>query len=207
MSVSVFDIFKIGIGPSSSHTVGPMKAAAAFIAGLEERGALPRKCTGKRRVIRLAGTDRRRPRHRSGRPAGAVRRTAGHHRPRPHSGHLVRHPHRQPHQPRRPARHRVRRIRRPRPAPGGDASRPPQRDALHRSRCRWDRAGYPHLLFGRRRLRRLRRGDVPQRTPSRSPTGPLRLRQRQPDAGGGGIVRPQHRRHDAGERTRPALRR
>ena len=42
MSVSVFDIFKIGIGPSSSHTVGPMKAAAAFISGLEERGALPR---------------------------------------------------------------------------------------------------------------------------------------------------------------------
>ena len=34
-SVSVFDIFKIGIGPSSSHTVGPMKAARAFVAGLE----------------------------------------------------------------------------------------------------------------------------------------------------------------------------
>ena len=34
-SVSVFDIFKIGIGPSSSHTVGPMKAARAFMAGLE----------------------------------------------------------------------------------------------------------------------------------------------------------------------------
>jgi L-serine dehydratase len=29
-AVSVFDIFKIGIGPSSSHTVGPMKAARAF---------------------------------------------------------------------------------------------------------------------------------------------------------------------------------
>ena len=29
-SISVFDIFKIGIGPSSSHTVGPMKAARAF---------------------------------------------------------------------------------------------------------------------------------------------------------------------------------
>ena len=28
--ISIFDIFKIGIGPSSSHTVGPMKAAAAF---------------------------------------------------------------------------------------------------------------------------------------------------------------------------------
>lgn len=30
VSVSVFELFKIGIGPSSSHTVGPMKAAAAF---------------------------------------------------------------------------------------------------------------------------------------------------------------------------------
>ncbi len=34
-AISVFDIFKIGIGPSSSHTVGPMKAARAFVAGLE----------------------------------------------------------------------------------------------------------------------------------------------------------------------------
>jgi len=33
-AVSIFDIFKIGIGPSSSHTVGPMKAARAFIDGL-----------------------------------------------------------------------------------------------------------------------------------------------------------------------------
>lgn len=30
MSISIFDIFKIGIGPSSSHTVGPMRAATAF---------------------------------------------------------------------------------------------------------------------------------------------------------------------------------
>jgi L-serine dehydratase len=30
MSISVFDLFKIGIGPSSSHTVGPMRAAAMF---------------------------------------------------------------------------------------------------------------------------------------------------------------------------------
>jgi L-serine dehydratase len=33
-SISVFDIFKIGVGPSSSHTVGPMKAARQFAAGL-----------------------------------------------------------------------------------------------------------------------------------------------------------------------------
>jgi L-serine dehydratase len=33
-AVSIFDIFKIGIGPSSSHTVGPMKAAGAFVESL-----------------------------------------------------------------------------------------------------------------------------------------------------------------------------
>lgn len=31
MSISVFDLFSIGIGPSSSHTVGPMRAAAMFV--------------------------------------------------------------------------------------------------------------------------------------------------------------------------------
>src|SRR6476659_9333611 len=41
MAVSVFDLFKIGIGPSSSHTVGPMRAAARFVSRwLEERGML-----------------------------------------------------------------------------------------------------------------------------------------------------------------------
>ncbi|MCG7899140.1 MAG: L-serine ammonia-lyase [Candidatus Thiodiazotropha lotti] len=40
MSVSVFDLFKIGIGPSSSHTVGPMLAAKRFIEQLDEAGLL-----------------------------------------------------------------------------------------------------------------------------------------------------------------------
>ncbi|NWB29888.1 L-serine ammonia-lyase [Pseudomonas gingeri] len=40
MAISVFDLFKIGIGPSSSHTVGPMRAAALFVQGLRERGTL-----------------------------------------------------------------------------------------------------------------------------------------------------------------------
>ena len=31
MTVSIFELFKIGIGPSSSHTVGPMKAARLFL--------------------------------------------------------------------------------------------------------------------------------------------------------------------------------
>ena len=34
-SISIFDVFKIGIGPSSSHTVGPMKAAREFASRLE----------------------------------------------------------------------------------------------------------------------------------------------------------------------------
>jgi L-serine dehydratase len=40
MSLSVFDLFKIGIGPSSSHTVGPMKAAAMFAQALSQDGML-----------------------------------------------------------------------------------------------------------------------------------------------------------------------
>lgn len=35
MAISVFDLFKIGIGPSSSHTVGPMRAAITFATGLK----------------------------------------------------------------------------------------------------------------------------------------------------------------------------
>src|SRR5580704_6709244 len=43
MAVSTFDLFKIGIGPSSSHTVGPMRAAARFVTRwLEEAGTLDR---------------------------------------------------------------------------------------------------------------------------------------------------------------------
>ena len=40
MALSVFDLFKIGIGPSSSHTVGPMKAAALFARRLTKAGLL-----------------------------------------------------------------------------------------------------------------------------------------------------------------------
>jgi L-serine dehydratase len=38
--ISVFDIYKIGIGPSSSHTVGPMKAAFDFLQAAKEAGHL-----------------------------------------------------------------------------------------------------------------------------------------------------------------------
>ena len=38
--ISVFDIFKIGVGPSSSHTLGPWRAAQTFIQSLKKRGLL-----------------------------------------------------------------------------------------------------------------------------------------------------------------------
>ena len=38
MTISAFDLFKVGIGPSSSHTVGPMRAAGMFAASLAEDG-------------------------------------------------------------------------------------------------------------------------------------------------------------------------
>ncbi|RTE64884.1 L-serine ammonia-lyase [Amphritea opalescens] len=41
MSISVFDLFKIGVGPSSSHTVGPMVAAANFAEHLAQQGLAP----------------------------------------------------------------------------------------------------------------------------------------------------------------------
>ncbi|MDQ2810426.1 MAG: L-serine ammonia-lyase [Actinomycetota bacterium] len=49
MTISVFDLFKVGIGPSSSHTVGPMKAARMFAVGLADDGLTPRV-----RTVRVA---------------------------------------------------------------------------------------------------------------------------------------------------------
>lgn len=42
MSLSVFDLFKVGIGPSSSHTVGPMRAAKTYVDTLRDERLLAR---------------------------------------------------------------------------------------------------------------------------------------------------------------------
>ena len=42
MVASTFDLFKIGVGPSSSHTMGPMTAACTFVEGLRQKGLLER---------------------------------------------------------------------------------------------------------------------------------------------------------------------
>jgi L-serine dehydratase len=53
MRTSIFDLFKIGIGPSSSHTVGPMRAARQWIADLHARGLLT---TANRVIAELYGS-------------------------------------------------------------------------------------------------------------------------------------------------------
>jgi len=53
MSISVLDLFKIGIGPSSSHTVGPMRAAHDFAVALTQQGMLERV---RRVEIKLYGS-------------------------------------------------------------------------------------------------------------------------------------------------------
>ncbi|HJV73919.1 MAG TPA: L-serine ammonia-lyase [Noviherbaspirillum sp.] len=47
MAISVFDLFKIGIGPSSSHTVGPMRAALRFVTGLKSAALLAKTAAVK----------------------------------------------------------------------------------------------------------------------------------------------------------------
>ncbi|WP_367870269.1 L-serine ammonia-lyase [Luteolibacter sp. Populi] len=42
MTLSALELFTIGVGPSSSHTVGPMRAASRFVRGLQERGLAAR---------------------------------------------------------------------------------------------------------------------------------------------------------------------
>lgn len=56
MFLSVFDVFKIGIGPSSSHTMGPMTAAARFLAMLREGSLQPGSGPPERLRVTLYGS-------------------------------------------------------------------------------------------------------------------------------------------------------
>ncbi len=55
MALSVFDLLSIGIGPSSSHTVGPMQAAVMFATGLKEDGLLEATVTVKAELFGSLG--------------------------------------------------------------------------------------------------------------------------------------------------------
>ncbi len=55
MALSVFDLFRVGIGPSSSHTVGPMKAAGRFVTSLAADGLLERVASVKAELFGSLG--------------------------------------------------------------------------------------------------------------------------------------------------------
>ena len=167
---SVFDLFKIGVGPSSSHTMGPMTAACRFV----ERLARRRRCsTRTARVevdlygsLALTGKGHATDRADPARPVGRAAR---------------------PDRPRRGRRGRSRAIRETgRLALGGDArdrasTRPrdlrflqrerlphhSQRHALHRLRRGRRDARQRGLLFGRRRRGGRRGGGRAQRAARR----------------------------------------
>ncbi|MGN5477198.1 serine dehydratase beta chain [Cupriavidus basilensis] len=70
MNVSVFDLFKIGIGPSSSHTVGPMIAACRFASHLEDANPLGFVRRVRAELYGSPRCDRQGPRYRQ---SGAAR--------------------------------------------------------------------------------------------------------------------------------------
>ena len=80
MTISAFDLYKVGIGPSSSHTVGPMRAANTVRDPVGGRRAARRHRGRTGRDVRLVGRDRPRPRHGEGgraRPRGRATRSRG----------------------------------------------------------------------------------------------------------------------------------
>ena len=159
MAISVFDLFKVGIGPSSSHTVGPMKAARMFAGGLRDEGLLPsvrtvRVClygslglTGKGHgsdkavLLGLEGEQPATvdvdaiPARLEAMAARGTLRLLGEHEISVH------------------------RRRAPGVQPQAEAQLPPQRDALHRLRRPRLGGSRARLLLGRRRLRHGRDGN------------------------------------------------
>ena len=55
MAISVFDLYKVGIGPSSSHTVGPMVAARMFVKALMADNFLAATCRIKSKLYGSLG--------------------------------------------------------------------------------------------------------------------------------------------------------
>ena len=204
MTVSVFDLFKIGIGPSSSHTVGPMRAAFMFASSLDA-GRPARRVVGRvqGRAVRLARRDRPRPRQRQGRRARPVRRAARVRRPggrraarraRPELGHAA------------AARPRARAVRRGRgrhPAPAQAAGVPLQRHALRRPGRGRRRAVRTDVLLGRRRLRARRGRGGPPGHRGRPDAGAVSVRQRGRAARDHAPDRPAGQRGHARQRAGP----
>ena len=205
VAISVFDLFSIGIGPSSSHTVGPMRAARMFVGRLKKDGLLAQTASVRAELFGSLGATG----HGHGTPKAVLLGLEGH---SPRSVDVETRGRRggaDPHDQAAAAarrrdrdgpRDRLRRVDRADPAPPPLPAVPRQRhDAL---RLRPDRRPAPgeDLLLGRRRLRRRRgrRRRGPDQARRHRPEVPLPHRRRADAARPG--HRPLHRRPDAGER-------
>ena len=160
MFTSAFDLFRIGLGPSSAHTVGPMRAARRFVHALEADGLFYADATRPRRPVRIGRVHGPRPGHRSRDPRRALRRRAR----RDRSGDARRargaHPRRGPPAARRRVADRLRRRARHRLPRRQGVRVSQQRAALHRTRMRGATRSRPALLLHRRRRDRRRRRRV-----------------------------------------------
>ncbi len=198
--LSVFDMFKIGVGPSSSHTLGPWRAALAFLSDLERQNAVTRVAEVAIDLFGVARQDRARPRHRPRsagrppRPRSGVVRSAG--PPRRHRGHradasaLAR----------RPASRRIRSGRCHRVSRQSVVAVSPQRPELHGDVERWHTPRW-HVVIHRRRVHRAR-GRTRRRRAVREPAVSDRHGSRSP-----ALVRPDGRirgRRRRRQRTRLA---
>ena len=174
MAVSVFDLFKIGIGPSSSHTVGPMRAAARFVdRWLEETACSSASARVRAELFGSLGADRPRPRHRQG-GAAAASKASG----RTRSIRTSIPPRSSASAPRRASallgKHEIAfdEKARPRLQQAPEAAVPHQRHALHAPTTPTaTRLGDARLLLGRRRLRR-----QPGRSRPKTASSPTRRR-------------------------------
>ncbi|MDA3643193.1 L-serine ammonia-lyase [Saccharopolyspora indica] len=75
MAISVFDLFSVGIGPSSSHTVGPMRAATRFARRLLDAGLIPQVTRVKAELFGSLGATG----HGHGSPKAVLLGLEGHH--------------------------------------------------------------------------------------------------------------------------------
>ena len=83
MAVGVFDLFSVGIGPSSSHTVGPMRAAAVFAEELKGPGSLDKVAGPRGGLAGSLGAADPGARPRGGSRVSKDTTSDGHRRPRP----------------------------------------------------------------------------------------------------------------------------
>ncbi len=155
--ISVFELFKIGIGPSSSHTVGPMKAAAAFADGLLRRGGLGRVASVEVTLLGRSPSPggAMRPTRRSSWASAAPNRKRSIRTPPTRSSNAVRET--QTPAARRAARDRLRSSARDRVRRRRAPAAPSQHLAARRARRRGRGARGRDLALGRRRLHRARR--------------------------------------------------